>query len=194
MATRLITAATVEPLTLDEAKTHLRVDITDDDALIIAYIKAAREHVETTELSGALITQTWELVLDAFPGNVFPLPLPPLQSVTSITYTDEDDVDVVYSAANYRVDAASFPGRVVLKSGSSWPSVTLKEVGGVVIRFVAGYGLAVSVPEPIKQATKLIIGDLYENRENTLVAQGVTIQTIPMSARYLLNSYRYKRF
>lgn len=190
----LFTAPAAEPVSASEAKSHLRIDISDDDTLIGTYITAARVRVEQ-ELNRALVTQTWELVLDGFPaGDRIRLPLPPLQSVTSVKYTDEDGVEATYSSANYLVDTDAEPGQIVLKSGVTWPAVTLlREVAAVRIKFVAGYGLAAAVPEPIKLAIKLLVGTYYENREDTLVAQGVTVMRLPTGVRDLLSSYRVRR-
>jgi len=195
MSLRLVTAPASEPIDLEfDAKPHLRVDFADDDFYISGLITAAREHVEKTELSSALITQTWELVLDAWPGVELRLPKPPLQSVTSIKYTDIDGNESTLAAATYLVDGDSWPGRLVLRDGQSWPSVTLREIGGVVIRFVAGYGDADDVPTPIRQAMQLILSDWYENRENTLIMPGVSLPQLPFAARQLLASYRRRQF
>lgn len=196
MALRLVTAPAMEPLTLAQALAQLRIDFADDDWYVGDLITAVRQHVETTELSSALISQTWELVLDDWPSPSLRLPMPPLQSVTSIKYYDEDGNEATYSSANYLVDGDSWPGRLVLKTGSNWPSVTLREINGVVIRFVAGYGDAPEdVPAPITQAMRLILSDLYENRENSPIVQG-TVQPIalPFAARQLLASYRRRQF
>jgi uncharacterized phiE125 gp8 family phage protein len=197
MALRLITAPAREPLDLElDVKPHLRVDFADDDNYINTLQTAVREYVEVTELSGSLISQTWELVLDTWPTSPLYFPKPPLQSVTSITYTDIDGGSAVVSSSAYLVDADSWPGRLVLRDGQSWPSVTLQEIGGVVIRFVAGYGSAVEdVPAPIRQAMLLILSDWYENRENTLIVPGVgVIPPMPFAARQLLASYRRRQF
>lgn len=190
MALKLITAPATEPVTSAEAKAHLRVDTTADDTLIGTLITVARMHVEN-HLRRALITQTWELVLDAFPArNVIQLPMPPLASITSIKYTDEAAVEATFSSTAYAVDTDSTRGRVVLKSGESWPSVTLAATSGVRVRYVAGYGAAANVPQAIKQAILLLIGTLYENRESVLVAQGVTVMELPFGVNALLMPYR----
>lgn len=195
MALRRITAPTTEPVSLIEIKNHLRVDFEDDDTVITNMAAAARVHVETTELSSALISQTWELVMSTVPSSCITLPLPPLQSVTSITFTDVDAVATVVSASAYLVDADSWPGRIVLKDGQSWPSVNLRKIGGVVVRFVAGYGnTGADVPMPIRQAILLITGDLYENREETVFTPGQTGVRLPYAARQLLASYRKRSF
>lgn len=197
MTLRLITAPDAEPLSLtDDIKPHLRIDFDDDDPYLEALLLGARQHVETAELSGALITQTWELVLDNFPSLPLELPRPPLQSVTSITYIDIDDSSNVYPSSSYRVSTDSWPGQIVLKQSQTWPSVVLREIEGVIIRFVAGYGdTPESLPMPIRQAMLLIVGDWYENRENSPLIPGVSqAAKLPFVARALLSSYRNRRF
>ena len=190
MALKLITAPAAEPVSTSEAKSHLRVDTTADDTYIGTLITVARQNVES-HLRRALISQTWEVVLDAFPAGVIRLPKPPLASVTSIKYTDDDGVEATYSSDNYVVDSDTEPGRVVLKSGQTWPAVTLAAANGVRVRYVAGYGAAGSnVPQAIRQAILLVIGSLYENREDVLVAQGVSIGVLPFGVVALLAPYR----
>lgn len=180
MALTMITGPALEPVSLSEAKSHLRVDITDDDALIGGLITAVRELYEQ-ELNQALVTQTWELVMDAFPaGGIIRLPKPPLQTVTSIKYTDKDGAEATFSSSNYLVDTDRKPGCIVLKHSASWPAVELREVGGVRVRYVAGYGSnAGDVPRRFKQKMLLYVGTLYENREYVLVAQGVSVMALP---------------
>lgn len=184
----LATAPAVEPVTTTEAKSQLRVDFTDDDTLIAALITAARQMVENITRR-ALVTQTWDLFLDAFPGERFiEIPLPPLQSITSVTYYDDADVVTTFASTSYYVDTKREPGRIVLRDDASWPSATLRGANGVAVRFVAGYGLAVAVPQAIKQATLLIVGDLYEHREN--VSDERQLAALPYGAEYLLWPYR----
>jgi uncharacterized phiE125 gp8 family phage protein len=193
MAMTLVTAAAIEPVTLAEAKDQLRVDITDDDVLIAGLIVVAREFAEAITRR-ALITQTWDYIMDAFPaGDRLALPLAPLQSVTSITYVDDEDASDTVSSADYQVDTDSEPGRIVLKSTATWPSVTLRAANGVTVRFVAGYGDDVEdVPQKIRQAMLLMVGHWYENREDTV---GVgNVQRIPMGAEWLLWPERVLRF
>lgn len=139
MALQLITPPTREPLSLAETKAHLRIDGTDEDNLIRALIPSARRYCEGF-LNRALLTQTWDLWLDAFPGkDHIDIPLPPLQSVTHIKYYDTDGTEATMDSADYIVDAVSEPGRIVLAYGESWPSTILRPAKGVVMRFVAGY-------------------------------------------------------
>jgi uncharacterized phiE125 gp8 family phage protein len=174
----LYTAPAVEPVTVSEAKTHLRVDTSDDDTYIGALITAVRMKFEE-ETGRALITQTYDYYLHEVPGAKIRLPKPPLQSVTSVKFVDTSAVETTVTSTDYIVDTTRTPGVVVLKYDKTWPSVTLRETGGVRIRFVAGYGLAVAVPELIKSIIKLGVGSMYENREGTMVAQGVTVMELP---------------
>lgn len=164
-ALKIATAPAEEPISLSEAKLHLRVDISDDDDLITSQIVTARRRAE--KIAGrALVTQTWDYVLDAFPeGDTLEIPKPPLQSITSIKYYDEDGTEYTVDSGDYYVDTYGEPGRVVLKSSATWPSTTLREANGVIVRFVAGYGDAEDVPEEFKQAIYLLVGHFYENRE-----------------------------
>jgi uncharacterized phiE125 gp8 family phage protein len=179
----LITPPAEEPVSLAEAKLHLRVDVSDDDALINGLIQAARERAEDI-LRRALITQTWELTLDQFPsGDEIELPFPPLQSVASIKYTNSNGDESVFSSDDYIVDTAEEPGKVVLAYGSTWPSVTLYPTGAVAVRYVAGYGEAADVPQTFKQAMLLMAGEWYENRENATQPRQAEI---PLAAKNLL--------
>jgi uncharacterized phiE125 gp8 family phage protein len=186
-ALTLVTAPAVEPITLTEAKAHLRIDSTDDDSYITALIVAARTIAEE-RTNRALITQTWDYVLDRFPcGNTITMRKPKLQSVTSITYIGSDDVTNTMSAADYIVDTDS--GRVVLGYGKQWPTVVLRPASAIRIRFVAGYGLAVAVPQPLKQAIFFLVAHWYENRQPVDKA----VEKVPMTFDYLIGPYRVMR-
>lgn len=187
MALVLNSGPSVEPLTLLEVKNHLRLDASDntEDDLLNALITAARQDCEKFQ-GRAYITQTWELWLDAFPGQDFiKLNKSPVQSVSSIKYYDTDDTEATFSSDDYFVDTKSEPGRVVLNYSESWPSTTLRPANGVCVTFVAGYGDAASdVPQYIKNAMLLLIGHLYENRE--AVITGMTAAQMPFGVEALL--------
>lgn len=186
LAVKITTAPLVEPISVEEARSHLRIDHDGEDDLLERLIAQARTYCEDVS-QRALITRTYTAYLDVFPACAFALPYPPLLAVTSIKYTDEDGNQSTYSSANYLVDAHREPGRVVLKSTSSWPNVTLKEINGVEIIWTAGYGAtAASVPPRYKQAILLLLGHYYENREAILVAQGVNVTALPLGIDALL--------
>lgn len=160
-------------------KSHLRIDGTDEDVLLDSLIKAAREYVEDFQ-GRALITQTWEMTLDSFPQMPLKVPKPPLQTVDSIKYVDQNGVETIFDAANYVVDTDSEPGRIAFAYGKSWPSVTLKPINGVKIQFKAGYGDdAASVPEKVKIAMLLYIAHRYMNRETDEVPSAVDMLLWP---------------
>lgn len=191
MPLKLIAAPAVEPVLLTDAKTQLAIDDTDSDTVLTRRCTSAREWAENF-LQGALISQTWELVLDAFPYGPIPIGRPPLQSVTSIKYLDADGVQQTLDAADYVVDIDSDPGRVYPAYGKSWPSTQSIE-NAVRIRFVAGYGDAgADVPNPIKEAILIAIGHWtnYQSSDE----YGVTMTRVPFAAEALLQPYRYLRF
>ena len=184
MALKLITAPAVEPITLTEAKAQLRVDGSTEDTQISSYILAAREYCEGFQ-NRQYITATWDLWLDDWPSkDRFDIPLPPLQSVASIKYYGTDNTEYTLAVTEYFVDDKSDPGRIVLAYGKSWPSTTLRPVNGVVVRFTAGYGLAASVPQKVKQAILLLITLMYEKR--LPVVEGKIIGEVPFAVSSLL--------
>lgn len=189
MPLALVTLPSTEPVTLAEAKAHLRVTTTDEDALLDSLIPAARQWAEDFTRR-ALITQTWDYTLDAFADEI-EIPMPPLQSVSSVKYLDVDGVEQTLAATEYTVDAAATRGLVRSVYGKSWPSVR-DQANAVTIRFIAGYGAAPAVPAPIKAAVLLMLGELYARRETAIV--GAPIATVPVSAEYLLCPYRSLRF
>lgn len=179
-----------EPLSLGDAKEHLRVDYTDDDDLISGLVTAARQHVEETT-ARALITQTWTLKLDSFPPDTILLPRPPLQSVTSITYLDSDGNSQTLSSDLYDVHTGDVPGRVTRGYNDTWP-LTRGIPNAVTVTFVAGYGAAAAdVPAPIVHAMKLWVADAYRNREETITG---TVVARMRSADALLAPYRVRWF
>lgn len=184
----LVTAPLVEPLQKTEVKAHLRVDFADDDAYIDSLIVAAREQVEH-ETKRALATQTWDLYRDWFSCQMR-LPFGNLQSVASIKYFDTEGVEHAVDPSVYHVVTWEDPGRVVQAYGKSWPSATLRTVGGVVIRFTCGYGTPAAIPAALKQSMLLRIGHWYDNREQIVVGQGVVVNEIPNGAKALAWPYR----
>lgn len=193
------------PVTLAEAKTHLRVDTTEEDDRITGILGAATAHVDgyAGVLGRPLITQTWALKLERFPRYAFirsdlragrpiddriRLPLPPVQSVSSITYVDPDGATQTWAAAKYQLVAKETRPHVVPAYGETWP--TTRDVPeAVTVTFVAGYGDdTTDVPEPIRQAILLLAGHWYQHRE--AVATGVVVNEVKMAVDALLTPYR----
>lgn len=165
----VIVAPTEEPVTLEEAKVQCRIENTYEDDEIAAMIVAARNQAEL-KLNRYIITQTLDAYYDRF-GSCFELP--PLQSVTSITYLDNNGDSQTLAASQYVVDDKSIPARITPAYGVTWPS-TYDQTNAVSIKFVAGYGLAADVPECIKQWIKLQVSGYYDNRNPVVVGASVT--------------------
>jgi len=168
MSSVLVTGPTTEPVTLAEAKAHLRADGSDDDDYITTLITTARQAAENYTRR-AFITQTWQYSCDRLSSTIR-LPHQPIQNVASVTIDGTE-----LSTDNYDVDIAS--GRI-----KPLARYTADDIGGIVITYTAGYGdLASDVPAQISQAILLTIGHLYENRES---------QKMPEMAKLLLGPYR----
>ena len=179
MAQTIVTGPTIEPVTLQEAKDHLRItetDIGSEDTLLLGFIAAARRHCESVH-NRAYLEQTWNLILDDFPDEDYiRVPLPPLVSVAHVKYYGTGGTASTMTAANYYEDTDSEPGRVYLGYGESWPSATLRPAAGVEVQFTAGYGsVASAVPAEIKQAIMLLVGHMYERREDTDIKEVVSV-------------------
>lgn len=166
-------------------------DVTEDD-LISALITAAREYCEGFT-GRALAAQTLETYPPRFPcENEIELPCPPLQSVTSVKYTDSDgDETTMTEDTDYIVDTDSPVGRIVLPYAGTWPTETLYTVNPIKIRYVAGYE---TIPRSIKQAMLLLIGHWYANREAVLVGQGTMSKEIEFAVKALLSMQRIRWF
>jgi uncharacterized phiE125 gp8 family phage protein len=174
---------TVEPLTADDLRTHLRDEFADTD-LLESLITAAREYAEQ-ETGRAFLEQTIEVTLDGFPADkdYIQLPRTNLISVTSIVYVDEDGVTQTLSSGDYSADTTSVPSRIILGYDKSWPSTRCQRKA-VTITCVMGFGdEAADVPESLKAAMRLLIGDLWENREGKIVG---TIQSDNPTVELLL--------
>lgn len=182
----------LEPVSLAEAKLHLKMDgVTEDDALILALISAAREWVEQSTRR-ALITQTWRLKGNELPlSERLELPRPPLQSVSSFTYVDDGGSTSTWSSSKYSVLTDSEPGIVAVNYGEVWPSIRDQE-DAFTVTYVAGYGaLPASVPAPLRQAILLLVGSMYMNREAT---SAVKVETVPFGVEALISPYRVHYF
>jgi uncharacterized phiE125 gp8 family phage protein len=192
-ALNLVTEPEEEPITLEQAKAHLRVDFADDDDYINALITVAREITEQ-RTNRALITQTWEYILDDFPrGDDIKLRKPSLQSVTSVNYTDSSGIEHIMPTTDYVVDKNSKPGRIFLGFAKIWPVAILQPAAAVRIRFVAGYGAASDVPQALKQAMFFLISQFYEQREPVYLTSRLSLVTVPMTFDYLIGPYKVVR-
>lgn len=160
---------TSEPLSLDLALEHLRVDSSHEYGYVANLISVAREHIES-ELRRTLAPCTWELITEA--TSVIALPMPPIVTVESVT--DEDGNDVAYTL---QLDK----------------SIKLSHVPAGLIKVVYTAGRN-EVPAVYLAAMKLIIGHLFENREEVVIGSGLTASQLPVGVSNLLAPTRNVRF
>lgn len=158
------TPPAAEPVTLAQAKLHLRVDGSDDDDLITLLIAAARANAED-RLQRTLITTTWVATFASFAGLTLPLPMAPVQAVSSVAYVDALGASQTLDSSAYRVDLAA----ALVQPSDAWPSdVASNTSNAVTVAYTAGFGsTAADVPAPIRQWLLLAIGDMYANRERS---------------------------
>jgi uncharacterized phiE125 gp8 family phage protein len=152
MTLKLIAAATTFPVTRAEAKNQCRIDadITADDTRIDMLIEAATMACEHELGDRALMTQTWERVLDEFPANAIELGKQPVSSIVSVKYIDTSGAEQTLSSASYSHDTDTDDGLWLLPAvDTDWPS-TLDTANAVRVRFACGYGAAEAVPAAIK--------------------------------------------
>jgi uncharacterized phiE125 gp8 family phage protein len=191
MALVLTSGPAVEPITLAEAKAHLRLDGTAEDTLVGSLIVTSRLHVEAA-LGLALITQGWSWFIDDWPpGRELPLPLRPVESVTAVRLYAADESLQTVSPDTYLLDGVGPPARLVRRNNVSWPKPT-RVANGIEIAFVAGYGdAAANVPAPVRQAILLLIAHWYEHREPVEI--GAASVPVPPMVSDLLQPYRNVR-
>ena len=192
----LVTPPAIEPITLAQAKNHLRVDIPDDDTLITTYIMAARIACEAF-IHGSLITQTWRVSYNGFPDDflaAIAIPVEPLQSVVSFKWWDQNynltTMTVAtpgpgpFLATDYILDTDSEPGRIVPPPNSAWPGVSLWPVSPIQITVMAGFGAdGTSVPAPYINGMLMCIAHWYEHRA-AIETSGAVPKEVPMGAEY----------
>jgi uncharacterized phiE125 gp8 family phage protein len=190
MRLRVVTPPSSEPITLAEAKKHLRLEGDEDDDYVGTCILAARQHVEEVCWRG-VVTQTREAVLERFPdGEAAVLPGGNLQSIDSVTYLDAAGDPRVMEDTEYETDDVSVPGRLVLAHGAAWPA-TRCQWDAVRVRYVVGWDVA-DVPAPIKQAVLLLVSQMYEHR--TPEVMGGTPGKVDFAVDALLAPYRLVRW
>ena len=171
------------PVTVQQVKDQLKISGDTENELIELYIGASVKYLED-KLGLAMITQVWQMTLDHWPGykekwwngtrqmhqnalyadvtsREIPLPIFPLQTVDSMTV----DGSSVTLATYFTTDTTQRPGRLVLKFGQTWPTLTNEVAAGIVINFTAGYGAAASaVPADLKLAILAMCAYMFTHR------------------------------
>jgi uncharacterized phiE125 gp8 family phage protein len=177
----------VEPVTVADAKAHMRIDTDAEDVLIGSLVLTSRLHIETA-LSLALITQSWTMRLDRWPGTrQLDLPLAPLRSVSEVRIKDAGGRPDVVPEQSYLVDIASRPPRLVWNNRA--PPLPGVVANGIEIDLTAGFGdNAASVPAPLKHAILMLTAHWYEHRDPLEI--GGEGARIPDAVSELINPFR----
>lgn len=179
-------APTAMVVDLDVLKRHVAVTHDEDDALLDGYGRAATQLLETICGRGFL-TQTYAFTASAWAWR-FDLPYAgPLQSITSITYYDTDNVSQTLSGSAYRALTARLPGRVEFDQNATLPSVYARE-DAITVTYVVGWTAPDLVPAPLAQAIQLLVGHWYANRETVVV--GTIGQELAFTVNALCAPYR----
>lgn len=184
MYTKLITPPATEPITLDETKEFLNMlGITDDDALITTFMESARGYAEKYT-NRQLVTATYELYSSEFIQDLT-MPKNPIQSISSIEYMDETGSYVPLSTDDYYLYGSDDIFKIYFDTLPSHK----KHKEAVKITFIAGYGDATDVPTTIKTFLKILVSNMYENRD--LYVTGVSIETMANPiAMQMISFYR----
>lgn len=173
-----------EVLTLDEAKEFLRVTHDMEDNLINAILIASREQAEHFTRR-AFAEARREYVLDKLPDSKFiRLPMPPLNEVESIALTNEKGEVQTLKKESFFVDTSQEPGRIMLGSGDFWSSFRPFPISSVKVTYKSGYA---SPPEGVKQAIKLLVQHMYDNRS---MVSDKNLNKVPFTFEMLLYPYR----
>jgi uncharacterized phiE125 gp8 family phage protein len=187
MSSILLTGPAVEPLSLAEAKAHLRIERDDENDDIAALIAGARVHVEA-QTRRALITQTWRLVRDVWPvdGRIAVLPSPLRELVAArVLHLDGGTQSVDISL--FTADKAGAPAILAFNPGTL--PYSDRPTAGIELDVEVGYGDApADVPQPLRQAIRLLVAHWYENRG--LLTIGHEVNVLPLTITALLAPYR----
>ena len=182
-----VNTAAVNPLfTTAQAKEHLKVDVTEDDTIIDNLILAATQSCEiftNQYFIDTVVTQysdTWD--------GFYRLYKSPVSAITHVKYYDSDDSLQTLASSNYILDGTSKPARIGIAIDGELPNLS-NRINAVEVKYTVGYGAeSTDVPEGIRQAVLLTIGNWYENRQTVIT--GRTATELPLSSQYLLEQYK----
>ena len=198
MNIKILARGTSEPVTLAEAKLHLRVDLSDDDALITAMISAARDMVERYT-SRTLIYTAYRLTMDNWPYDIELPRSPAIEAaanlVTGIAYItpriryydgDGNQQTMTYAANDFEVLLDNNPPLLVLPPSGMWPIMYPLQRGAIEIDWIAGYGSAsTGIPQLLRLAIMMLVAHWYEHRE----AVGSFGSEVPLAVDSVLRLY-----
>lgn len=177
-----------EPLTLEDAKSHLRIDLEDDDPGIFRRVRGARSQAEQYMRRG-LLTQTWLYGQDVWTDEILLPMAAPLQGVPIVRYYNSAGVQQTLSTSVYTVDALSEPGRIVKAPLQIWPVLQANRAMAVTVEYIVGWTSVALIPPDILDAIYLLLGDSEEFREGTVSSNG-TLQSLPNGVTAKLAPHR----
>lgn len=188
----LIEGPLVEPLDLDAVKQQLRFTSTSEDALLLLWVAAARQHFEHAT-DRQLVAATWERRLQWFPARVIELPRPPLLEVLTVSYLDADGAEQTLAAGtDYVVEQpiGDFAGRGVVRPIGAWPTAR-GERGDVRVRYRAGYGdTPAAVPALARAALYLLVANFHKYRAAVQETPADGLVSVPLGYAEIVQAFR----
>lgn len=204
MGLTVVTAPTLQPVTLAEMRDWLRLPVsyTGENALLDGLI-AASTNFAMTYMDRQLMPATMRWTLDRFPwpNGVLRLPRPPHLEIVSIKYFDTNNALQTWAAENYQVDLTMEPARLAPVFGQTWPQVGFN-LDAVQIEFRNGYipvpgdpDVSPAIPsdprgnieENIKTGIKMLAAELFKNRAESIT--GTIISNVPRGPLSLFDQY-----
>jgi len=181
------TAATSEPMTVDEAIRTLQLAVSDDNSYIQALIQVARDVAENAT-GRALISSTWVGVCEQWPNSGrIELSVAPVSAVSSVKYyADGASALTTVDGANYTVSTGVMPAVITLGDSFSYPSLANRP-DAIQVTFTAGYANDTAVPPALKYAVRILLRHYYDNPE---AAATGNFNELPFGLRHLLESHR----
>lgn len=185
MSPKQLSQPSIEPVSLDEMKTYLKLDHDHDDLMLSAFLIAARVHLENAT-NRHFITQTWRLELTIPCGTSIELPLQPVQRVLAAAMQSAQGDLLALDLAGFRLHTNQSPATLKLLEPSCW-----RPGSKLLIDLETGFGpQKEDVPAPIRQAIKILAAEWYEKR---LVADPASLPQISTTLMTLLSPYRVLR-
>ena len=189
---KIIVQPVIEPVQIADVKAQLGI-LTGDtasDAIIASRITEARQFIEWYTRR-ALNTQTLEIRMNSF-CEYIELPSPPILSVVSVKYIDNNGVLQTVASSDYVLDDYPMVPFIRYAYGLSWPSPR-DERNAVRVQYTAGYGpLATDVPQLLREALMLIIGHWMNFQQQS--ENGLLLSRIPYAVRDILDQYAVVRY
>lgn len=191
MALQFRSGPAIEPVSLNDTKSFLRIDAADDDILVASLITAARIYIETT-IGKILITEQWSYFKDCWPqSGILHLPLSPLKSVDEIRLHQENETFEIISTEDYATDLVSNQPRIKFLKQTNHQTKT-SAFNQIEVRFTAGFGdTEEAVPNDLRQALLMLVSHWYEQREP--IGLGGTFNEIPTTVSALIANYKSYR-